>query len=479
MRQHGRMRARAILDVGLVVLLAVLLVAGSARPARADGDPASDVLLTQRMFVPVDVTAPAAQQAALSRLLAVAGQTRFPVRVAVIDSAYDLGSVTVLWGKPQTYAQFLGIELSLVHRSPLLVVMPDGLGFAWPGHATAWAAAPLAGVRIATGGAGLLSAAADAVQRLAGVQRVALTGSAPAAGAAGAGSTAAPDTTATTATTAAAATHSAGASRGPAARARAGTGGANAGAIVAALAAALAVALIALVLIRRRGRPIRLVPAAAGVGVLCGAAGAAAFLAIASPAATGTARRATPEMTAAEAAATIAGTPFTWGAGGRPAPDFTLLDQRGRPVSPAAFRGHPVIVTFIDPLCRNLCPLAAQVLDQVDCALPPARRPVILAVSVDIYADSRSDLRQDFTRWRLVPQWRWAVGRPQQLASVWRRYQVNVSVATKHIAGTTVHFITHDEAAYLIDPSGHERALYFWPYSPQDVEREIEHVTSS
>ena len=32
--------------------------------------------------------------------------------------------------------EFLGIELSLVFKGPLLVVMPDGFGLYWPGHAT-------------------------------------------------------------------------------------------------------------------------------------------------------------------------------------------------------------------------------------------------------------------------------------------------------------------------------------------------------
>ena len=33
-------------------------------------------------------------------------------------------------------------------------------------------------------------------------------------------------------------------------------------------------------------------------------------------------------------------------AAGKPAPDFTLRDQRGRPVHLAALRGHPVLLVF-------------------------------------------------------------------------------------------------------------------------------------
>jgi cytochrome oxidase Cu insertion factor (SCO1/SenC/PrrC family) len=211
----------------------------------------------------------------------------------------------------------------------------------------------------------------------------------------------------------------------------------------------------------RRAARFRVRRTAVGVGMLCSVVAAAAILAFTRPWQT--------SQASAEANAPVA-TPWTWREGQRLAPSFRLTDQDGRPVSLAAYRGRPVIVTFVDPLCRNLCPLAAHVLNQVDRQLPASRRPVIIAVSVDVYADSRADLLQDFHRWSLVPQWRWGVGSPKQLASVWKRYQIAVSVATKRIAGTTVHFITHDEAAYVIDPSGYERALYFWPYYPQNLE---------
>ena len=111
-----------------VVMLA-LAMAGGAAPAQADGDPASDVLTTQPLFLPQDAAIPAKQQAQLAGLLQEAARSGYPIRVAVVASSADLGSVTELWRQPQTYARFLGQELSLVYRGPLLVVMPDGFGF--------------------------------------------------------------------------------------------------------------------------------------------------------------------------------------------------------------------------------------------------------------------------------------------------------------------------------------------------------------
>jgi cytochrome oxidase Cu insertion factor (SCO1/SenC/PrrC family) len=165
--------------------------------------------------------------------------------------------------------------------------------------------------------------------------------------------------------------------------------------------------------------------------------------------------------------------PFVFPARSRTAPGFALTDQAGHRVSLSAYRGRPVIVTFIDPFCRNLCPLAAHVLNAMDRALPSAKRVPILAVSVDIYADTQADLRQDQGRWGLAPEWEWAVGAPAQLAKVWRQYAVGVQVVTKRRAGIIEHIISHEEVAYVVDPSGFERALFFWPYSAKAVEHEL------
>lgn len=171
--------------------------------------------------------------------------------------------------------------------------------------------------------------------------------------------------------------------------------------------------------------------------------------------------------------------PVSWPAGKRPAPEFRLADQYGRPVSLGALRGRPVIVTFIDPLCRNFCPLEAKQLNELVRALPAAQRPAIVAVSVNVYGNARTNLLQDVAKWRLVPEWRWAVGSGRQLASVWRRYQIGVAVATKRIAGVTVHEISHTEAAYLIDSRGYERALFLWPFQAGDVRAALARVSSS
>lgn len=164
---------------------------------------------------------------------------------------------------------------------------------------------------------------------------------------------------------------------------------------------------------------------------------------------------------------------YTWPAGKALAPGFTLRSENGQPISLKQFRGRPVILTFIDPLCRNLCPFEAKVLARVAAQMPAAQRPAIVAVSVNQWADARANLLLDKTKWSLPGSWHWAIGDPRALARVWKDYEIGVSAATKTIAGITVHRITHTEAAYILDAKGYKRALYLYPFRAADVERTL------
>lgn len=160
----------------VLLLLAVVVAAVTyTGTARADGDPASDYLLTQQVFFPYDAPIPKAQRTQLASTVAAANKGGYKIRVALISSSYDLGSVTALWLKPRLYARFLAAELSFVYKGKLLVVMPNGFGFHDPHHSPAGAYAGLANVPIVGSGPGLVAAAQAAVLRLAGAAGVRAT----------------------------------------------------------------------------------------------------------------------------------------------------------------------------------------------------------------------------------------------------------------------------------------------------------------
>jgi hypothetical protein len=114
----------------LLPVLVVALIAMMVGPARlrADGDPASDVLLVRNVFFLYDPPPGAALQKTLNAEIAAAGRAGFPMKVALVRAPLDLGLVPVLFGHPQKYADFLGQEISRQYAGPLLVVMPAGYG---------------------------------------------------------------------------------------------------------------------------------------------------------------------------------------------------------------------------------------------------------------------------------------------------------------------------------------------------------------
>ncbi len=126
---NRRSLSRLALLAALATVALGLAAATRASTALADGDPASDVLAQEPIFLPQDAGIPPRQQAQLAALTQAAARSGYPIRVALVASSADLGSVTELWRQPQSYAKFLGQELSLVYRGPLLVVMPNGVGF--------------------------------------------------------------------------------------------------------------------------------------------------------------------------------------------------------------------------------------------------------------------------------------------------------------------------------------------------------------
>ncbi len=116
-----------------IAFLAVLLAAAlAAAGARADGDPASDILFADNVFLSYEAPLGTPVGRQLEVLTAEARKARFPVKVAVIANKTDLGAVPELFGQPQRYATFLGQELSGAGFKALVVVMPNGAGLYGP-----------------------------------------------------------------------------------------------------------------------------------------------------------------------------------------------------------------------------------------------------------------------------------------------------------------------------------------------------------
>lgn len=152
----------------LVAAATVVLLAGLVLgpKALADADPASDVLLGQNVFYPYNPPVSSTLQAELNGETAAAHKARFPIKVALIASPFDLGALSTLFGRPAQYASFLDQEISFATKVPLLVVMPSGYGTEGLSHAGDAVVASLAKPSGRSGNA-LAQAAIDAVRKIA------------------------------------------------------------------------------------------------------------------------------------------------------------------------------------------------------------------------------------------------------------------------------------------------------------------------
>ena len=151
---------RALLVAALAALVAVPV-------ASANGDPASDVLLTQKVFVGPEVPVSKSKLDALQKTVDSANAQGYPIRVAVIAFTGDLGTAVSLWRHPQDYAKFLGSEIAFVYAKRLLVAMPAGFAVYNRHGSTAAEARALRGVRPGKTPNALVQSTTTAVRRLA------------------------------------------------------------------------------------------------------------------------------------------------------------------------------------------------------------------------------------------------------------------------------------------------------------------------
>jgi hypothetical protein len=113
-------------------LLTATLCLGIAAIAFADVDPPSDVLLLDNVYFPYQPRVCVELRNGLDQLTADAKKAHYPVKVALVSSATDLGGIPQEFGRPQEYAEFLHSEIGRQTKSVTLAAMPGGFGFAPP-----------------------------------------------------------------------------------------------------------------------------------------------------------------------------------------------------------------------------------------------------------------------------------------------------------------------------------------------------------
>src|ERR1700683_5168702 len=139
--------------------------------------------------------------------------------------------------------------------------------------------------------------------------------------------------------------------------------------------------------------------------------------------------------------------------GSQPAPDITLVNQFGQPMSLSQFRGKVVMLSFEDSECTTVCPLTTTSMLEAKQLLGHARNQVqLLGGDANPTATSVADVLAYSRVHGMVNQWDFLTGSSAQLKAVWNAYHIAVQIEQGQI--------DHTPALFVIDQRGREQKLY-------------------
>src|SRR5690348_15441417 len=135
------------------------------------------------------------------------------------------------------------------------------------------------------------------------------------------------------------------------------------------------------------------------------------------------------------------------------APDFTLSDESGVPVSLHSFRGKVVILAFNDSECTTICPLTTSAMVDAKAKLGSAgSRVQLLGIDANPTATAVKDVRSYSELHGMVHQWHFLTGTLPALKRVWKAYKIDVAIEQGQI--------DHTPALFVIAPDGRLARLY-------------------
>jgi cytochrome oxidase Cu insertion factor (SCO1/SenC/PrrC family) len=139
--------------------------------------------------------------------------------------------------------------------------------------------------------------------------------------------------------------------------------------------------------------------------------------------------------------------------GGTSAPDISLVNQFGQPMSLSQFRGRVVVLSFEDSECTTVCPLTTESMVLAKELLGKAGSSVQL-LGVDANPDALKVANvMSYSRVHgMVNQWDFLTGSLPQLQSVWKAYGIAVQVDAGQI--------DHTPALYVINQQGKLEKVY-------------------
>lgn len=139
------------------------------------------------------------------------------------------------------------------------------------------------------------------------------------------------------------------------------------------------------------------------------------------------------------------------------APEFSLVDQDGRPLSLAHLRGQPWIADFIFTRCAGQCPMMHERMAALQAALADVRAVRLVSFSVDPDYDTPERLAAAAARYGAeAGRWAWVTGPPEAVARLARQ---GFHLAAGEGGGSD-ESLAHSVRLVLVDAAGHIRGYY-------------------
>jgi protein SCO1/2 len=146
---------------------------------------------------------------------------------------------------------------------------------------------------------------------------------------------------------------------------------------------------------------------------------------------------------------------------------FALVDQDGRAVTDAQFRGKWLLVFFGYTHCPDVCPTALNTMAEALDALAPAKRDKVqpIFITVDPERDTPAIMKDyvgAFEGANIVG----LTGTPTQVSAAEAAYQVH---AERHDSEDGDYTMDHSSMIHIMDPDGHFVAMIYSMMKPERI----------
>jgi protein SCO1/2 len=160
----------------------------------------------------------------------------------------------------------------------------------------------------------------------------------------------------------------------------------------------------------------------------------------------------------------------------RALPDFSLLDERGQPVTRSALEGHWTFLFFGFTHCPDVCPMTLQVLARTLHAfddVPPERRPTARFISVDPARDTPEQLARYLGAFGADIHG--MTGTEEAIQGLTRA--LGVAYARVDEPGGRGYTMDHTAALFLLDPQARLVAVFTPPHDARALAADLRAIS--